>query len=146
MPPDGVEQGSVRSNISFLLTGWARRTKRGRVTSGETGLVIAKAHTVRGVDVAYFSYARLPRGFTQVAPELAVEVLGLDQDWRDLTDKAAQYLRMGVVRVWIVDPIKRTLHVLRSDGEPESYAARQTISDAAVLPGFSCRVSAFFED
>src|SRR5438105_10779732 len=75
----------ICTNIVVLLSNWARKTRRGRVLSNEMGLFTEQdPDTVRGVDVAYFSYRRLPRGkapqgFARTPPELAVEVVGKGQ-------------------------------------------------------------------
>src|SRR5205085_2577926 len=107
--------------------------------------------SVRGADVAYYSFKRLPRGkrpsgFFSVAPDLAVEVIGIGKGWDAALKKASEYLSAGAVRVWILDPRGRTLHVLSSDAPPRQLTHRDTIRDAAVLPGFSCRVAEFFNE
>lgn len=148
----GMGHSGPVANIAIILGMWARTTGLGRVHTGETGLITRSSpDTVRGIDVAYYSYDRLPKsktptGFSRTPPNLAVEVVGKGQGWRKMVEKAAEYLAMGVDRVWIVDPEKRRVCVLRSDIEPQSYGTRQTISDAEVLPGFRCKVAEFFAD
>lgn len=107
--------------------------------------------TVRGADVSYCSYKRVPRdsqerGFLAVAPELVVEVLGIDRTWKDAVEKAGEYLAMGVDRVWIVDPAKRRVHVFQADAAPKAVDVRAMLRDEAILPGFAVRVSEFFRD
>jgi len=77
----------ARPGISdFLL---ARRTRLGRAYPNDTGLITSRMpDTVRGADVACFSYERLPkeqrpRGFSTVPPELVIEVAGLDHPWEN---------------------------------------------------------------
>lgn len=147
----GLGHGGISANIAILLGVWARRTKRGRVYTNDAGVVTAtNPDTVRGIDVAYFSYKRLPKGrapegFSRTPPELAVEIVGKGQGWSKMVEKAGEYLQMGVDRVWIVDPKKRRVHVLRPDDEPAIFSEKQIISDEKVLPGFRCRVRDFFE-
>lgn len=149
--PGGWDHSYVEFNAGGILRNWAVRTKRGRVLGGELGIITRrKPDSVRGADVAYFSYKRLPRGkeprgFVETPPELVIEVVGIDRGWRVCLDKASEYLRMGVDRVWILDPGKQSLHVLSGDGPPQQYTARNTIRDAAILRGFSCRVGEFFK-
>jgi Uma2 family endonuclease len=150
LSPAGLPHGFITVNVATLLSGWARRSRRGRVFGGEVGIVTEAAPgTVRGADVAYFSYRRLPkksepRGFARVPPELVVEVLGAGHTWRMLVEKAGEYLRMGVDRVWIIDSRTRRVHILRPDDEPLVLGEKDTITDAKVLPGFRCRVREFF--
>ena len=110
LSPGGTEHSFVSMNVGGLLWQWARQTKLGRVWTNEAGLVIQHdPDTVRGADVAYVSFQRLPRGshsssFATVPPELVVEIVGKGQGWRDMVEKAGEYMRMGVDRVWVLDP------------------------------------------
>jgi Uma2 family endonuclease len=138
--------------VAFLLGNWAREHGLGRVLTGEAGLITGRdPDTVRGVDVLYFSYDRVPKGrepesFAETAPNLAVEIVGKGQGWKKMTEKAAEYLRLGADRAWIIDPRKRTLHVFRPDEPPHEYTEADVIRDDAALPGFSCKVADIFED
>lgn len=150
LSPGGMPHSRCTATIAFLLEKWARAGKRGRVFTNEAGLITERdPDSVRGVDVAYYSYGRLPRselpeGFTDVPPTLAVEVVGKGQGWRKLLEKAGEYLRIGVDRVWIVDPGKRRMCVLQGDEPPRVLGGRQTLADADALPGFRCRVAELF--
>lgn len=151
LSPGGLSHGGPSANLVFLLQSWARSTHRGRTFTNEIGLITERdPDTLRGADVVYYSYNRLPKGETRVysdiPPELVVEVAGRGQTWADLHEKAAEYLRMGVDRVWLVDPEKHTILVIRSDAAPEQLAQNDTLRDEVVLPGFESRVEAIFED
>jgi Uma2 family endonuclease len=151
LSPGGLSHSTVSGNLAGLLSAWARKTRRGRVLTNEAGLVTdEEPGTVRGADVAFISYKRLPRGpvpdgFGRIPPELVVEIVGKGQGWNVMVEKAAEYLAMGVDRVWIVDIGKQHVHVFHRDAEPEVFDAKSTISDADVLPGFRARVRTFFE-
>ncbi|MDX2197375.1 MAG: Uma2 family endonuclease [Phycisphaerae bacterium] len=152
LSPAAEEHGLVSSNIGRLLGIWAKRIKSGRVVVGETGIWTQRnPDTVRGADVAYLSYARKPRGlprskYLDVAPELVVEVVGKGRDWPQLVEKSAEYLAMGVLRVWLVDPAQRSVTILRTEAPQRVLTDSETIDDAEVLPGFSCPVAEFFEE
>jgi Uma2 family endonuclease len=152
LSPGGYQHSQISANVAILLGTWARKTKLGRVLANEAGLIVEKdPDTVRGADVAYVSYQRIPQdtgpeGFSTIPPELIVEVVGRGQGWREMVERAGEYLRMGVDRVWIIDPKTRKLHVFRPDGEPAILAEDQTISDEKILPGFSSAVSEFYAD
>jgi Uma2 family endonuclease len=147
----GETHSAITATVTVLLGVWARRSRRGRVLAGEAGVITQRGpDTVRGIDVAYMSYKRLPRGkegsgFSRVPPELAVEIVGEKQGWREMLEKSAEYLRMGVDRVWILDPQTRSLHIHRADREPEILRNSSVVQDAEVLPGFRCRVREFFQ-
>ncbi len=148
----GWEHSRISYRIARLLGDWAEQSLRGRVLTNEAGLITERdPDTVRGVDVAYFSYERIPvghepDGFATVAPEPAVEVVGKRQGWGKIVEKAGEYLRMGVERVSIVNPATRTVHVFRPDADPERFGESNTLSDPVLLPGFACAVRSFFND
>ncbi len=151
MSPGGMNDSTFAENVAFYLGLWSREIKLGRVWINEAGIVVeSDPDTVRGADVAYISYKRLPKGtsstsFSRVAPELVVEVLGKGQGWTEILEKAAEYLKMGVDRVWILDPSSKCVHVYRQNSGPVVLTSDDTIEAPEILPGFSCRVASFFE-
>lgn len=148
----GWNYSRIVSQVSHLLHAWAKKTKRGRVLSGEAGVITERnPDTVRGIDVAYVSYKRVPKntrfsGFLTTPPDLAVEVVGKGQGWGKMTKKAGEYFDIGVDCVWIVDPKAETVHVFRPDCEPVRLTKSEMIRIEDVLPGFACKVARFFED
>ncbi len=152
VPPAGPDHSRTTTNASYLLESWARHRKIGRVFTGEAGIITSRGpDSVRGMDCAYYSYARLakgrlPRSFFETPPPLVVEVYGKGRTWRKLLSKAGEYLRMGVDRVWRLDSRDRSLTVCRSGAEPVKFVATDVIRDRQILPGFAHKVAEFFED
>ncbi|MCH8805617.1 MAG: Uma2 family endonuclease [Planctomycetes bacterium] len=150
MSPAGFDHGRICANVTFLLEAWARRRESGRVLAGEAGILTeSDPDSVRGADVAYISYERLPRGsepsgFVTTPPELAVEIVGKGKTWKDLNVKVGEYLRMGVDRVWVIDPTTRRVHVFRPDAEPTVLSENDTMADEPSLPGFACGIAELF--
>jgi len=152
LAPGGPEHSFSSNNISVLLTNFVRRHRLGRVFGNEAGI-----HTrldppcSRGMDVAFFSYRRLPRGnlpkgFFRVAPELVVEVLGEDDTWASMERKVREYHDIGVEMVWLADPETRTVKRFPRGTEPTVVPADGQISGGDILPGFVVPVARFFED
>jgi len=152
LSPAGPTHGLVTSNITQVLGRWAKEQRCGRVWSGETGVVVEnEPDTVRGMDVAYVSYQRLPKGkriegFARTPPELVVEVVGQGRTWQHLVEKTGEYLRMGVNQVWVVDPATGRVHIFCPDREPRTLGESDELRDDSLLPGFSCHVAEFFTD
>jgi Uma2 family endonuclease len=152
MPPAGWGHGASTCNASALLSTWAKRTRLGRVLAGEYGVITERSpDSVRGADVAYFSFQRVPRGseppgFSVIPPELIFEVVGIGRTWKRLVKKAGEYLEMGVDRIWILDPRRKIMHIYRNEDEPPiQLSDDDEVRDDVILPGFVCRVSDFFE-
>jgi len=124
LSPGGIVHSRTVAKATVLLEKWNEQAGLGRVLSGEVGLIVSRnPDTVRGADVVYYSYERLPKqtqgdGFCAVPPNLVVEVIGRGQSWQEMVTTAGEYLRMGVDRVWIIDPRHQKVHVYRSDAAP----------------------------
>lgn len=71
-------------------------------------------------DVTYISYQRLPASWKRneacpSLPELVIEIISPDQTLKKLADKAKDYLKAGVSRVWVIDPEALNIWVFSSD-------------------------------
>ena len=150
MPPPGGVHGRVCMNVGFALEVWCRAAQLGTVTTNDSAILTERdPDSVRGCDVVYISWDRLPsrelpKGAYRSAPNLAVEVLSPNDRWKDVQTKIDEYLSVGVIEVWIVDPEDRSVDVYRGDRKPARLANGQTLTSADVLPGFSCPVADFF--
>ena len=150
VPPPNFVHGTVQSNVSFALTAFARQTKGGRVTV-ESGVVTDTGpDTVRGPDVAYWSFERLPADqvpvvYANVAPDLCVEVKSPSNTPARTTKKVGEYFGCGARMVWVVDPEERTVTVYRKAGDGRVLWEDATITGEDVLPGFTCPLTEFFQ-
>ena len=52
----------------------------------------------------------------EVVPALCVEVVSLEQSVTDMTERVADYLKLGVADVWLWDPIRRQAWVATEQG------------------------------
>jgi len=151
MSPGGVRHSQVTLRAAFLLESHNRAHRLGNVLTGEAGFVVRREpDTVRGADVAFVSFQRLPKdapvaGFLDVPPELIVEVLGNDISWAAMEEKIAEYHEAGVDLVWVLDPRTLTLGAYPRGASPVLLRDTDTVSADPYVPGFSCRVAEFFE-
>jgi len=105
--------------------------------------------TVRGADVCYASYQRIPKGEMPTGiipvPELAAEVKSPSNTWVELFTKMLEYLKCGVLVVILVDPERRTVSLYRADGSQVILTEADDLTVADVLPGFTVAVRRLFE-
>jgi Uma2 family endonuclease len=106
--------------------------------------------SVRGPDVCFFHYDRLPRGevpvgLLDVVPNLAIEVKSPSNRWSERFAKVAEYLAAGVEVVVIVDAEGRTVSVYRDAVPQEIHRADEVWTVPEILPGFAVPVARFFE-
>ncbi len=143
--PAGYQHGDVAMQLGAAIHAHVEAHALGRVFGAETGFTLArKPDTVRAPDVAFISNERLPepapRGFAEMAPDLAVEVVSPDDYMPELLAKAADWLNAGARLVWVVDPIRVNARVYRADGSESLLDENDSLDGVDVLPGFSCAI------
>ncbi|HQU46726.1 MAG TPA: Uma2 family endonuclease [Pirellulales bacterium] len=93
----------------------------GHVLTNDSGVITERGpDTVRGPDVSFYSYSRVPknvkvRGYPAVAPEVVFEVRSPYDRWSKLLEKAGEYLNAGVLAVYVVDPQVETVTMFDAD-------------------------------
>lgn len=140
VPPPSIIHGYVCGNISGALRDHVRARGLGRVVSNDSGIIVERdPDTVRGADVAYFSFERLPKGplpqgYPEMAPEVVFEVLSPDDRWVNISAKITEYLVAGVKLVFVVDPDRRTAMLCREDVSPEVFGLNDELTFPGVFP------------
>ncbi len=151
LAPGGFDHGYCSVNFVLQIANFVKRKKLGWVLTNETGVKIREnLPRVRGADVLFISYQRIPRnktpqGFLGVAPELIVEVVGIDRSWKDLEEKVEDYHAIGVDMVWVADPHTRTVKLFPLGGEPKIVHDGELLDGGTILPGFSVPIAEFFD-
>ncbi|MCE2502016.1 MAG: Uma2 family endonuclease [Dehalococcoidia bacterium] len=148
---NGLEHGEVVVNLASEFHGFVRPRRLGRVAGSDSGIQLERdPDTVREPDIAFISADRLPldvrvRGYSQVVPDLVVEVVSPSDRPAPVYDKAQMWLRFGVRLVLVVDPETRSILALPSEGSARTFAENDTLDCGDVLPGFSCPVRNIFD-
>jgi Uma2 family endonuclease len=105
-------------------------------------------------DLLYISYTRLDQDIVideacPVPPELAIEIissfgfersqstetaktatLSPDQTFAEMTEKATDYLKAGVLRVWVVDAKAKAITIFYPDTPPHTKRGNETLADS----------------
>lgn len=152
-PMPGGPHGYITGNATAMLHHFVREHGLGRVFSNDTFTrtrVTEPAGSLRGPDLAFVSYARMPKGPIPdgplpCAPDLVVEVRSPSDRIPQLSAKASEYLDAGVTVVLVLDPETESLAVFREDELPTRMHNGDELALPDVLPGFAVQVKAFFE-
>lgn len=140
VPPPAIIHGYVCLNIGGTIRDHVRQRELGRVIGNDSGVVTERdPDTVRGADVAYFSFERLPKGplpegYPDVAPELVFEVLSPDDRWKNISAKITEYLAIGVKLVYVVDPARRSAMLCEPGGSLRMFGDEEELVFPEVLP------------
>jgi Uma2 family endonuclease len=151
MPPPGRRHGTVCLKAGRIFGNWVEDHDLGHTLSNDSGVVTERdPDTVRGADVAYYSYARLPKGAVSAGygpevPEIVVEVLSPSDRWSEVLIKVTEYLEAGVLVVVVLDPESRFAHVFGVDVAPQILKGDDELTFPGILEGFAVRVGRFFE-
>jgi Uma2 family endonuclease len=146
----GTEHGMVNARMVGELYVHLARHDTGRLLSNDTFFQTGTGpDSVRGMDVAYISYTRLPRGpvprgILTATPELIVEVRSPTDLWTELFAKVEEYLAAGVDVVVVLDPGRRIASVIRPGPAQQDLSCDDALTIPEILPGFSVPVSRLF--
>jgi Uma2 family endonuclease len=150
MTPPGAEHGRVASTVGGLLFIHTRQAGSGITMAAEIGFVLASnPDTVRAPDVAFISRERAEAigrtaKYWPEAPALAVEVVSPGDSFREVEEKALEWLAAGTVAVLVLDPPRRTATVYRGKGDAHVHSAEDTLDLSDAVPGFSVAVAELF--
>jgi Uma2 family endonuclease len=142
----------AQARFAGALDRWARATKSGRFGT-EWEFHIQPPGEIRRPlvpDVAYLSYARLPRehaddaDLPRVAPDAVVEVLSPGDAKRDVEEKVRVYLTCGTSVVFLVDTENQTVTV--RDAQSAKIIGPDAVVAHPSLPGFAMPARELFEE
>jgi Uma2 family endonuclease len=142
--------GQICVQVCYLLRRHLEDHPLGHLVSNDSGIITEHdPDTVRGADVAFYSYNRvppgpLPQGYLPVAPELVFEVRSPGDRWSSILAKVAEYLEAGVTVVCVLDQMTERCHVYRNEAEIQLFAAEQELTIPDVLPELHIVVRQFF--
>lgn len=151
MPPARPRHGEICFRIAHLLGLYLDNHPVGRVLTNDSSMITERnPDTVRGPDVTYYSYERVPKGplpdgLLPVTPDLVFEVRSPGDRWSELHRKVAEYLNVNVRAVCVIDDETRTVHIFYADREPRVLAANDDFAVPEILSDFRVPVARFFE-
>ena len=147
----GVEHGKTTAKFTIKIGIFVEPRKLGTIVTSDSGVLVGRnPDVVREPDVAFTSVERMPldtriRGYSEVPPDLVIEVASPGDSVRALYDKAHMWLGHGVRLVWVADPDTRTVDVYRQDGPIITMTEDDTLDGDPVLPGFTLPVQEVFD-
>lgn len=137
--------------LVILLGEFVRLHDLGRVMCNDSGVITERdPDTVRGPDVCYYSYQRLPKGplpegYLKIAPEAAFEVRSPRDRWPAINARANELLGAGITVVCVLDPKTESVTAYTNDNPPQSLYKGDTLTLPEVLPGFELPIARLFE-
>ena len=119
----------------------------GYVTGSDGGYVVQGERYIP--DVGFISKDKQPEpcreAYNPQPPDLAVEVVSPTDTEKRLLVKTSNYLASGTT-IWIVYPNEKVIHVHRPGEAVVTVEQDETLTDEALLPGFSLKVADIFPE
>jgi Uma2 family endonuclease len=149
MSPAGLEHGAVTYRLTRLVGDFVESNDLGQVFAAETGFKVeSKPDLVRAPDVSFVKKSRLsgrlPKGYFDGVPDLAIEVVSPTDKKREIAKKVNMWLVHGTISCWVVDPASMTIIVHRAVQKPIRLTVQDSLEKEPALPGFSLEVSKIF--
>jgi len=120
------------------------------VATGPDGMTRLFGDTVRGPDVAFVAWARMPSGripkepVPDLVPNFVIEVLSIGNTYGEMSRKRREYFHAGVELLWMVDHRSRTVTVFRTPQDATVLSEGQNLDGGNVLPGWQVDIADLF--
>jgi Uma2 family endonuclease len=143
-----VGHNRVVMRTTQVLLQYLQKNPVGELFTSDNLFVLGPT-TKRAPDLSFILTGRAstidPAKDIQGAPDLAIEVLSPSDRAAAMRHKVKQYFGAGARAVWLVYPASPEVEVWESaSGPARVLGENETLEARDLLPGFSCRISAFF--
>jgi Uma2 family endonuclease len=149
MSPTGGEGSAINSQFTIDLGMWQRRNG-GQCFDSSVFFKLPNG-ALRGPDAAWISAGRWgsltideQRRFPPIAPDFVAEIRSRTDRLVDLKAKMEEYMSVGVRLGWLIDPIRRQVHVYQPGQESIVLDNPESVSGGDVLPGFVLPLNRIF--
>lgn len=145
--------GWQESLLAGILLQWLNNyldIHRIGAATGADGMTRLFGNTVRGPDVAFVAWERMPSGriptdpIPDLVPNFVIELLSTSNTYAEISRKRREYFHAGVELLWMVDHRTRTVTVFRTALDATVYTESHTIEGANVLPGWQVNIAELF--
>lgn len=141
--PLDLVSSEIATRLIYWLISWVDTRKLGRVFSSNTGFKLPNGD-ILALGISFISRELLkqnPRTYTELAPDLVIEIKSSNQQLLSLQAKIQRLLNLGVLVGVLVAPDDRTVIIYRANGEVTLLTDGDTLTIPEVLPGWKLPVS-----
>jgi Uma2 family endonuclease len=151
MPPTGGKTGHRNFRLITQFGNWAESNKLGVGFDSSTIFVLPNG-AQRSPDVSWVMSPRWQslteeqqEKFPPLCPDFVVELRSRTDSLKRLQAKMQEYLENGVQLGWLIDPIKRRVHIYRPNAAVEILDNPQSVSGEPILSGFTLDVQSLWD-
>ena len=151
MTPPKPRHGQICAKIVFQGLRYNEDHDCMHVLANDTGVITERnPDTVRGPDVWFISYRKVPKGplaydtYLDIVPDIVFEVISPTDRWDDISSKVNEFLALGVPAVCVLEPQLSTGQRFGQDKSSRIFSADEELTFPEILPEFSVPVHRFF--
>ena len=151
MPPATTITGGRNFELTGSFWAWVKQDGTGKGFDSSTGFTLPNG-AKRSPDLSWMRIERwnaLPASernrFAAVCPDFVVELRSKTDSLKTLQAKMDEYIENGAQLGWLIDPIKKRIHIYRPDASVEVLDNPQTVSGEPLLRGFTLDVQSIWE-
>lgn len=147
----GMEHDNLGAFLCMLLEIYARRNKLGSTFDSSTVFTM-KTGNKRSPDVSFVAKDRLkglkklPKGFFQGAPDLAVEIISPSNTFDEIHTKIVEYFDSGSKLVWVIYPDEESVLVYYKPQPDKLLQRTDSLDGKTIIPGFTLPLAELFAD
>ncbi|MGL4553010.1 MAG: Uma2 family endonuclease [Gemmataceae bacterium] len=143
--------GQICARFDRIIGSYVDLHELGHLLINDAGVRTERGpDTVRGPDLSYYSFTRVPKGrlawrYLDVVPELVFEVRSTFDRWPRIHAKIAEYLEAGIAAVVIADDQTEMVLVYQPDEIVLKLEGDDELHLPAILGDFRVAVRRFFD-
>ena len=147
----GVEHGYLALTLGYFLTGFVRSHRLGVTCDSSTAFKM-KTGNKRSPDLAFIAkerlqgLKRLPKGFFEGAPDLAVEIISPNNTFAEIHNKLVEYFENGTRLVWVILPDEECVLVYHQPKPSKLLQVEDSLDWEAVITGFQLPLIELFQE
>ena len=147
----GVEHGYLALTLGYFLTGFVRSHRLGVTCDSSTAFKM-KTGNKRSPDLAFIAkerlqgLKRLPKGFFEGAPDLAVEIISPNNTFAEIHNKLVEYFENGTRLVWVILPDEECVLVYHQPKPSKLLQVEDSLDGEAVITGFQLPLMELFQE
>lgn len=151
MPPTYTRTGGRNFELTGSFWAWAKQDGTGKGFDSSTGFTLPNG-AKRSPDVSWIRNDRWNvlteqerKRFARICPDFVIELRSETDSLKTLQAKMEEYIENGAQLGWLIDPLKRQVHVYRPAGEIEVLDNPQTVSGEPLLRRFTLNVQEIWD-
>ncbi len=151
MGNSGMEHGFIASVLNVLIGSYVLTHKLGVICDSSTAFTLQTGNK-RSPDLSFISkerlqgLKRLPKGYFQGAPDLAVEVISPSNTYEEIHDKLTEYFDNGCRLAWVIYPDEQYVLVYHQPHPDRLLKLSDCLEGEDLLPGFSLAIADLFAE